>query len=135
METDNKKKFYIKKYWKTIIFSLIILILCILPQNDIPESRINIPHFDKILHFGVYFILAIIFSFELQKLYSIFSKILIILIYSFILGAAIEIIQNYLIETRSGDWFDLIADIVGSIVGIGVFILLHKLRKFSSFIP
>ena len=117
-----------KQFWKTILFSIIILILCLLPSSGTSHSRLNIPHFDKILHFGFYFMLSVIFVYEIRlnhvnrkksnKSSSKFRKIVIVFLYCVVLGLLIEILQHYLIASRSDDLLDLVADTLGAIFGI-----------------
>ena len=42
--------------WANVIWFLIIFVLCALPGEDIPDPRLNIPHLDKVVHFGMFFI-------------------------------------------------------------------------------
>ncbi len=110
----------LKKNWKSSIWTIIILIFCSLPSSNLPRtSIINIPHFDKILHFGIFFFLALLFCFENKNIVYIF-------IFSFALGLFIEIEQHYLISSRSGDIIDLIADTIGATVGIIVCFIKKK---------
>ena len=39
-----------------IIWILIIFILCAMPSEDIPDPHLDIPHLDKVIHFGMFFI-------------------------------------------------------------------------------
>ena len=41
--------------WANVIWFLIIFVLCALPGEDIPDPRLNIPHLDKVVHFGMFF--------------------------------------------------------------------------------
>ncbi len=119
---------FLKKYWLSIIWSIIIIIFCSLPSSNIPRNRIiNIPHLDKILHFGIYFILSLLILYE-TKIKTGKNKIVFILtaVFSFVLGLLIEIEQQYLISSRTGDLYDLLADIIGAISGILFFVLLTK---------
>jgi len=122
---------FLKKYWLSIIWSIIIIIFCSLPNSNIPRNRIiSIPHFDKIIHFGIYFILSLLILYETKikigkkKTVFIFTSI-----FSFVLGLLIEIEQHYLINSRTGDLYDLIADVLGTITGIIFFVLLTRLFK------
>ena len=118
---QQKQIFNFIKFWKTILFSIIILILCLLPSSGVSHSGINIPYFDKILHFGFYFLLSIIFIYDFKffkKREYKFRKIIIVFLVCVIFGALIEILQHYLIESRSGDIVDLLADTLGIIFGI-----------------
>ncbi len=124
---------FIKKFWLSIIWTIIIIVFCSLPSSNLPRtSIINIPHFDKILHFGIYFILSLIILYELKIKTSKNKMVFIITgLFSFTLGLLIEIEQQYLISSRTGDLYDLIADILGTVIGIIFFqVLITVSRKY-----
>ncbi|WP_321279864.1 VanZ family protein [Marinifilum fragile] len=110
-----------KLFWRNIIWAIIIFILCSIPGNDLPKtSAIHIPHFDKLVHFGMFFIMGIFLMAELSFQTKL-KKSLIILIIVFLVavyGGAIEYLQQNYFINRSGDYMDLAADILGGIVAI-----------------
>ena len=78
----------------------------------------NIPHLDKVVHFGMYFVLSILLIFPLEE-YSCLklSRIyLIAILVALIYGGGIEILQANFFN-RSGDVWDLVADVSGGIAG------------------
>ena len=44
-------------------------------------------------------------------------------------GGLTELIQEFLVPTRTGDWFDFLADALGTLVGLFVFHLFFKKEK------
>jgi len=50
-------------------------------------------------------------------------------IISILYGGLTELIQETLIPTRTGSWFDLLADAIGSILGISIFYLFFREKK------
>lgn len=102
----------------TIICGILILILCSIhiPQQDnIPV----IPHFDKIVHFTMYFVLSFSFIIETikskpQSGMSIIWVYFAALFLSAVLGGMVEFIQGYLTDYRSADLMDWIFDLGGS---------------------
>ena len=44
-------------------------------------------------------------------------------------GGMTELMQEFLVPTRTGDWFDFLADIFGSFLGVLVFYLFFKNKK------
>lgn len=112
-----------------IVWSVIIIVLCSIPGQEFPDaSFIDIPHFDKIVHFGLYFILSIVTikgiqqqnRFKLLKSHPYLS----IVIYAVFLGVSLELIQYYFIPFRSGDLLDMLANFTGLLLGA----MLIKLR-------
>ncbi len=108
----------IKNYKFSIIWAVIILIGCTikvdLPHDEDP-TKFHIPHADKIVHFGIFFILSALIGFE-KKILKTSDKIKIILIGT-VYGILIEIIQ-YFIPWRGFDYFDMLADSIGAICGV-----------------
>lgn len=86
------------------------------------HSGINIPHFDKIVHMGLFFILC----FLLIRAYSMTrtQQFTLLAIY----GALIEWLQA-LTGYRSGDIYDWIADVLGIVL---LFAALDFWRVFTS---
>ncbi len=112
-----------------IVWSVIIIVLCSIPGQEFPDaSFIDIPHFDKIVHFGLYFILSVVAIKGIQQQNRIkllkSHPYLSIVIYAVFLGISLELIQHYYIPFRSGDILDMLANFIGAISGI----FLIKLR-------
>ena len=53
--------------WANVIWFLIIFVLCALPGEDIPDPRLNIPHLDKVVHFGMFFIFSLLLICPLER--------------------------------------------------------------------
>jgi len=81
----------------------------------------RIPHLDKLVHFGIFFVLA--FTFHRAFLLSAKFSLLILACY----GLLIELAQAYS-PGRSADVYDWLADASGVVV---YFILHHLIRKKS----
>ena len=116
----------------SLLWALVILILCGIPGRDIPHiSFLELPNFDKFVHAGVFFILILltIRGFLLQTKFIKLkqSAKLIALIICIVFGASIEIMQGTLFEGRSADVFDFFADSFGSIVGLLMYNWLEKI--------
>ncbi|MFR3328860.1 MAG: VanZ family protein [Odoribacter splanchnicus] len=50
-----------------MLWVVIIFILCAMPSDNIPDPHWNIPHLDKVVHFGMYFVLSILLIFPLEE--------------------------------------------------------------------
>ena len=100
----------------SIIWTIVIFVLCTMPPSGIPEVRI--PYLDKIAHFGIFFVqsvlLSLLFNFQSRKSY--FQIILLSTLLAFAYGGLIEILQSEFFN-RTGDFYDLIADILGGFAG------------------
>jgi len=125
-----------KKYYKTLSVFLLIIVLCFLPGNTANKlTFFDFPHFDKLVHFGMYFIFSFALFLDLKTNTRIQKKqiLLIILLLTLFIGGGIEIIQNYFIPQRFGDWFDLLADFFGSLVFIAGFFVNKNSFKVKIF--
>ncbi|WP_372640671.1 VanZ family protein [Ancylomarina sp.] len=116
-------------FLRNIIWAIVIFVLCSVPGDSLPHtSMIEIPHFDKMVHFGLFFIMGILLIAELRyqtKLNKISIAILTFLMIA-IYGGTIEILQERYFINRSGDFWDLCADVAGGVCAIFMFPFLKK---------
>jgi VanZ family protein len=83
------------------------------------------PGVDKVIHtilFGVEASLLVFTFPNISGKLVVFST----LIWCFLLGAFLEAVQYYWVSGRTGDVFDLLADMVGAMIGVGVIKLIMK---------
>ncbi|MEG1736875.1 MAG: VanZ family protein [Odoribacter sp.] len=101
-----------------IFWAVIIFLLCTMPQEDIPNPHLNIPHLDKIVHLGMFFIMALLLKhlLKIKTNLSIKNIFVITLLGTCIYGGIIELLQHYFFN-RGGDLLDLTADLFGGIFG------------------
>lgn len=115
---------------RNIIWAIVIFVLCAMPSDSIPNPHLNIPHLDKAVHFGMFFIMALLLCNELQyqtsmnlrKIYL--TTVCIALVY----GGVIELLQHYFFG-RSGDMLDLLADVLGAIIGCLAYPTIRKWKN------
>jgi VanZ family protein len=122
------------KYWKSTVWTIIILLATTLPSSSIPKtSLLEIPHFDKIVHFGLFFVLAVFLLSENNKLREAGAlssrSIWIALTISIVYGLAIELLQYYLLTTRSGSLWDFAANVLGAVVAIVLYKSINRITK------
>ena len=105
--------------WKlpAICLAGFILYMALIPP---PNTPLQIPFYDKVLHFGAFFVLSLFAALP-------FVQDNKIVIWSLILptafGASIELLQMST-RTRQGELFDLVADILGTLVGFGIALII-----------
>ena len=108
-----------------IIWAFFIGYLCSLPGDEIPEVAFLPEGFDKAVHFGLFFILAILMSrgFKNQNNYLVLKKyaLPIILLFCIFYGGVIEWFQGNFLIGRAADVYDWIADTVGAGFGMVFF--------------
>jgi len=107
LKTQEKIKF--KKLWLTlgIIYTVIMIALCLIPTNGTSSS---VPHLDKVFHFGAHFIWTYWFS----QIYSDKRRLILL---SLVLGGIIEILQNQT-GYRSAEPLDVMANFIGAAAGV-----------------
>ncbi|MEZ4858885.1 MAG: VanZ family protein [Flavobacteriaceae bacterium] len=103
-----------------ITYSFIVTLLMVLPVSA--GTPIQIPFFDKFLHIMVYLLWTFIWlsyvklsNSKAQKRYVVIPILL------FIYGIIIEVIQGKFIANRSHDFWDVMANGMGILIGLLVF--------------
>jgi VanZ family protein len=103
-------------------------------MGGVGESHLFFSGFDKLVHCGLFAVLAIFYfagSIKRLNTSTILFKVAIknaLVLISF--GAMIEILQKYFFTWRSGNWDDLFADVVGAGIGIfGVLITINAINR------
>jgi VanZ family protein len=104
----------IRKNLFSILVSLLLLYLSLAKSGQFEKIQLaKIPNIDKVVHFGMYFVLMAVFILEHRRLlknpWNLFLLALIPLAY----GILMEILQFTLTSTRSGDFYDALADAAG----------------------
>ncbi|MDR0733159.1 MAG: VanZ family protein [Dysgonamonadaceae bacterium] len=110
----------LKKYRLSLVFIAVITALCFINPSEVP-SKLRMTNFDKAAHFLMF--LGLSGSIFFDTSYHLTQKVRGRLIFggSFlfpvVFGGVIEIAQEYLTATRSGDWRDLLFDAGGILCG------------------
>ena len=113
---------FIQKYWASLLWALVLAFLMLLPQEAFPQSKLL--SYDKLAHIGVFAILSFLVLFGFRKKTNkrpLENKYLIrVLTICVVYGMVLESLQS-LVPGRMTDVYDLIANTLGAIVGVGVF--------------
>ena len=114
-----------------ILFAILILILSILPSDISKESpRFFFPGMDKIIHAMMYGAFTYLALNEFLKNYAVRKRsVIIIIVAVFSYSVLMEILQLYLVESRSGEWLDILANLTGILVGLAVILFREKIRS------
>lgn len=107
----------------TITVSLIILYLSLAtPQTFVRSGFFDIPHLDKFVHFGLYFLLMATMILEHRRSLTDTRKLLLMALIPFFFGIVIEFIQSEFTKNRTGEFLDMIADEGGGAVAMFLWI-------------
>lgn len=117
---------HIKFFWKPIIWGMIVIILSTMNTNSINSPAFpNIPHLDKIVHFGLYLIFTFLLIVDIKRSgLADDSPAVIFFIASsaaVIFGGVMEILQLIPGLNRSACIYDFIFNMAGSITAVLLF--------------
>lgn len=120
---EHKKNFLLAFFW-----TLGITIACLVSISDVPN--VSIFGKDKTVHSFFYLIFSVLWFLFLTKempQWSFAKKATFVIIASLLYGAMIEICQGQFTTTRKADFYDVIANVSGSIIGV---LLLRSIEKY-----
>jgi VanZ family protein len=99
-----------------------------LSLSSTPPGLPGILGWDKFLHTAAYALLAILIAQFCFYLFCSLSKTnYLSMAIAFGYGALIELLQSISDTGRNAEWWDLVADIIGAVLGCVIFCLAHKL--------
>lgn len=102
----------IKIFWKPILWLALICYGLFIPASDLPvKTFFRIPHFDKMVHFALFFGLCILLFKPFKTLKTKYYVLAPLLSIAF--GASLEFIQHTFSSSRSSDFHDFIANAGG----------------------
>lgn len=131
MLTDNSSVLKKALFFSAIGWTVLIAVLCLVKFTDLPSFGVS--GADKYVHFTFHFVFTLLwgFYFWLKLKEKTISKIVRVVILSLCYGILIEILQETCTTTRHSDIFDVLANLSGAIVALGLFVLI-KNRKTAN---
>jgi VanZ family protein len=115
----------------TLLTASIILILSFTNANSFQEiDFISIPYLDKIVHFGLYFLLMFVIILEHRKSFQNTRILILISLIPIIFGAFIEVGQSGLTATRKGDVFDMFFNSAGVICATLLWLIIKPYKVY-----
>lgn len=105
---------------------------CLTPSNDIPT--VNIPNLDKLVHAFFHFVFTILWFLFFKKQVkkkNQFKLLVVAVCFSVVFGIGIEVLQNKLTTTRSGDFFDVLANLTGATIAFFLVFFAKRIRRKS----
>lgn len=123
---------YLKHYHKTLLVTFFVVFLSLANMENIQPQRFYLfKHADKVVHFLMYFGITIVFLFEHYiETWKMQKRDYVMNIYPLLLGGFIEIIQTAFMPYRSGEWYDLIANISGIFAANLLFYFIKDVKLF-----
>ena len=106
-----------RKHLFPIIWFIFIVYASLTPANDLPKF-LFFPHFDKVVHFGIYFVLAGLLIPFFKKEGSYLKCYIVSGITSILTGILFEVLQFYFGHGRTASPLDALANSIGALTGI-----------------
>ncbi|HOZ13576.1 MAG TPA: VanZ family protein [Tenuifilaceae bacterium] len=110
------------------------MILCGAPSSSFPTVRFfNIPHFDKIVHFGLYLVFTLLILSETntkRRIGGLDRKAIIVsLSIAIAYGLLIELMQLLVFESRGAEFWDFVANTIGAITAVLTYRLVNRITN------
>ena len=109
--------------YKTValVWLIIMSVLFFLPGSALPKEHwLDAIHFDKWVHVGLFAVLVFLWRSSFNQEFKNYNWML--LLSALLYGLAVEFIQKYWVPNRSFDLYDVLADSIGSVVGLFVWL-------------
>lgn len=114
------------------VWAVVILVLCNVKISNNEHGSVFFVGFDKLVHLGFFYVLTILLFYgkiKFQNSYSFRSlTIFKILLINAAIGGLIELLQLKVFTYRSAEWWDFFCDMLGALMGVFSYILLHSLH-------
>jgi len=95
-----------------------------------PLPKVHIHDFDKFVHLVMFLTISGVIFFEstsyFKKKISTWKVVNISFVFPIIYGGLVEIAQEYLSYTRTGDWMDFWFNVIGASFGLAICLLINK---------
>ena len=120
----------IRKNLFSVLVSLLLLYLSLTNAEKFQKvSMFHIPWFDKVVHFGMYFFLMMVILIEHRRSVRNTKILLLTALIPLAYGILIEVIQSVFTSTRSGDILDAVADGLGVLAAVMLWLMLKPLFR------
>ncbi len=123
----------LKKNKFSIVSALVIMYLSLASSQSFDKvAFITFPHIDKIVHFGMYFVLMSVIILENRKTIYKTGHLFLIGLIPLLYGIILEIMQSTLTLTRTGSFYDALFNCAGILVSILLWLAVRpKENKYS----
>jgi len=115
----------------TILFAILLFVLSIIP-GDLTSTPGNFyfEGIDKVMHAIMYGIFSMLVTNVYLALYQVrFWPLLLLVLTTWGYSVVMEILQLYIVQTRSGELLDALANLAGIVFGTLIFVAYRKIRS------
>ena len=126
------RHFYFPVFWA---FS--ILFLCLIDTKELPSvTYLELMEFDKLVHIVLFGLLMLSFTVALRKqtrmAWAQKNAMVIALLFSIVYGSVIELVQFFMVQDRTGELYDVLANGLGALLGILFFRFIYGKELFRA---
>ena len=112
------RHFYFPVFW-----AVSILFLCLIDTKELPSvTYLELMEFDKLVHIVLFGLLMLSCTVALRKQTRIAwaqkNAMVIALLFSVVYGSVIEVVQSFMVQDRTGELYDVLANGIGAFLGI-----------------
>ncbi|GIZ10390.1 VanZ family protein [Flavobacterium sp. UMI-01] len=117
------------------LWTSVVLVLCLIRLDNTPQ--LNVVNLDKYIHSIFHFVFTMLWFlfFKLHfKKKNRFKPFIVAFLLSVSFGVLIELLQKYCTQSRSADVMDVLANMLGATLAVGLFYTLDSwkvLKKIS----
>ncbi len=111
------------RLWPCLLWTLFIVSACLMPPSGLPSAPV-MPGFDKFAHVVLFGVWSFLFAGYTR------SNVAVVLLTGFALGLGIEFLQEASGTGRSFEWWDVVADLTGVLLGY-----LVRVHIMPAFLP
>jgi len=120
----------LKRNILSILTALFILYLSLSSSEKFKGIPfLNIPDFDKIVHFIMYFFFMSVIVFENRNIIKYRSILLLIALIPLVYGALMEVFQTFFTNTRSASFSDFLCNTAGILFSVLLCLTLKSVRR------
>ncbi len=127
----------LKVHWPWIAWITFLFIIMGVPGNYFPQviTLAEIISPDKIVHFVLFgtLLFLLLRSFLIQYSGAYRSYIIsAVLFFGIFVGALTEVMQHYVFVGRNGNIYDFIADMIGCLIGMSVYLIMRRKKSLKT---
>jgi len=121
------------RFIPAVIWTALMLKLLLSESSGLPRLWwLNFPFSDKVMHAGIFGVNSLLLLYALRHSVPQWHRLAgLILLWTVVFGASTELAQHCCVESRTGDVFDLLADLVGGVLPL-IFFQMKFAGKVSS---
>ncbi len=118
-----------KNFYAAFVWTVGITVACLVSTSSIPN--VSVPGNDKMVHAFFYFVFTVLWFQFFKKRFVNWRfgfKATLVLFFTLFYGTLIEVLQEFFTATRKADFFDVLANVTGSAIGV---LILWLVKQFT----